>query len=150
MQHLLTPYSRKREPFAWWDGAFTEEQLDWLQQKAKEATQQAQVDKKNKYEVNDSIRRSELNWLSKDAECAWVFEILGNVASSINSEYFGFDLTGFGESIQLTNYHESKQGEYKWHQDFISLGVSRKLSIVVQLSDPNEYEGGELQILNEF
>ena len=145
MQHLLTPYSRKREPFAWWDGAFTEEQLDWLQQKAKEATQEAQI--KNKSEVNDSVRRSELNWLHKDAECSWVFDTLGNIASSINAEYFGFDLTGFGEPLQLTNYHEARQGQYTWHQDFTSSGPSRKLSMVLQLSEPNEYEGGELQIL---
>jgi len=147
MQHLLTPYSRKIEPFAWWENAFTEEQLNWLQQKAKEATQEAQVGGGNGGEVNTQIRRSELNWLKKDPECAWVFEQLAHVAASLNADYFGFDLTGFGEAIQLTNYHEAKQGNYIWHQDF-GRGVSRKLSIVLQLSDPKEYEGGELQILN--
>jgi PKHD-type hydroxylase len=147
MQHLLTPYSKKIEPFAWWENAFTEEQLNWLQQKAKEATQEAQVGGGNGGEVNTQIRRSELNWLKKDPECAWVFEQLAHVAASLNADYFGFDLTGFGEAIQLTNYHEAKQGNYIWHQDF-GRGVSRKLSIVVQLSDPKEYEGGELQILN--
>jgi PKHD-type hydroxylase len=35
---------------------------------------------------------------------------------------------------------------YNWHQDF-GTGVSRKLSNVVQLSDPSEYEGGNLQIM---
>jgi PKHD-type hydroxylase len=147
MQHLLTPYSRKIETFAWWENAFTEEQLNWLQQKAKEATQEAQVGGGNGGEVNTQIRRSELNWLKKDPECAWVFEQLAHVAASLNADYFGFDLTGFGEAIQLTNYHEARQGNYTWHQDF-GRGVSRKLSIVVQLSDPKEYEGGELQILN--
>jgi PKHD-type hydroxylase len=29
----------------------------------------------------------------------------------------------------------------------VASGISRKLSIVLQLSDPSEYEGGELQIL---
>mgnify|MGYP003665058557 CR=1 FL=1 len=147
MQHLLTPYSRKIEPFAWWEGAFTEEQLDWLQQKAKEATQEAQVGGGNGGKVNDNIRRSKLNWINKDPECAWVFEKLAHVASSLNADYFGFDLTGLGEALQLTNYDESRQGTYKWHQDFGSTGVSRKLSMVLQLSNPSDYEGGELQIL---
>ena len=147
MQHLLTPYSKKIEPFAWWEGAFTNEQLDWLQNKAKEATEKAQIGGGNGAEVNDNIRRSELNWLNKDSECAWVFERLAHVVESLNADYFGFDLTGFGESIQLTNYHEARQGTYVWHQDFGSSGISRKLSIVLQLSDPNEYEGGELQLL---
>lgn len=149
MQHLLTPYSRNIEPFAWWEGAFTEQELDWLQQKAKEATQEAQVGNGRGGEVNPNIRRSELNWLSKDKDCAWVFERLAHVASSLNADYFGFELTGFGEAIQLTNYHEARQGNYTWHQDFGSSGASRKLSLVLQLSDPSEYEGGELQILTK-
>jgi len=147
MQHLLTPYSRKIEPFAWWEGAFTGQQLDWLQQKAKEATQEAQVGGSNGGEVNDGVRRSELNWLHKDSECAWVFERLSHVAASLNADYFGFELTGFGEPIQLTNYHEARQGNYVWHQDFGASGISRKLSMVLQLSHPNEYEGGDLQLL---
>jgi hypothetical protein len=53
MQHLLTPYSKKIEPFAWWENAFTEEQLNWLQQKAKEATQEAQVGGGKRGRVND-------------------------------------------------------------------------------------------------
>jgi PKHD-type hydroxylase len=147
MKHLLTPYSRKIEPFAWWEGAFTDQELDWLQQKAKEATQEAQVVNGKNMVVSEEIRRSELNWLGKTEETAWVFEKLANVTASLNADYFGFDLTGFGEDLQLTNYHEARQGHYRWHQDFGLEGISRKLSLVLQLSDPSEYEGGELQIL---
>jgi len=147
MQHLLTPYTRKIEPFAWWESAFTDQELDWLQQKAREAVEQAKIGGGSGGEVNDGVRRSELNWLHKDSECAWVFEGLANVASMLNADYFGFELTGFGEPIQLTNYHEARQGTYVWHQDFGSSGISRKLSMVLQLSDPSEYEGGELQLL---
>ena len=32
-------------------------------------------------------------------------------------------------------------------EPFGASGISRKLSMVLQLSDPSEYEGGELQIL---
>lgn len=149
MQHLLTPYTRKIEPFAWWEDAFTDQELNWLQQKAREATQEAQVGGGNGGEVNQNIRRSELNWLAKSEETNWVFARLSHIVSSLNADYFGFDLTGFGEALQLTNYHEAKQGMYTWHQDFGSSGVSRKLSLVLQLSDPNDYEGGELQLLTK-
>ena len=147
MQHLLTPYSRKIEPFAWWDGAFTNEQLDWLQEQAKKAEEIGCVGGGGEGKNNSDVRRSQLNWLSKDKESEWVFKSLSHVASQLNANYFGFDLTGFGEAIQLTNYHEEYQGTYKWHQDFGGSGPSRKLSMVLQLSDPKEYEGGELQIL---
>jgi PKHD-type hydroxylase len=35
---------------------------------------------------------------------------------------------------------------YGWHQDY-GAKVSRKLSLTVQLTDPSEYEGGNLQIM---
>ena len=147
MQHTITPYSKGIEPFAWWEGAFTEQQLDWLQSKAKEATKKAEVGAINQAKIKEEVRRSELNWLNNNTECEWVFDRLSHVAASLNAKYFGFDLTGFGEPVQLTNYHEDRQGNYVWHQDFGSSGISRKLSMVLQLSDPQDYKGGELQIL---
>jgi PKHD-type hydroxylase len=147
MQHVLTPYSRKIEPFAWWEGAFTEEQLNWLQQKAKEATTPAQVGGGGHGAIAEGIRRSELNWMPKNENTAWVFETLAHVVSSLNADYFGFNLTGLSEQIQLTNYHENNKGMYGWHQDFGAAGNSRKMSLVLQLSDPEEYEGGQLQLL---
>jgi PKHD-type hydroxylase len=147
MQHLLTPFARKIEPFAWWEDSFTNEQLDWLQQKAKEATQDAEVGGGSGGVVNDQVRRSQLKWIEKSQDTAWLFEGLSHVASRLNADHFGFELSGFGESLQLTNYHEANQGTYTWHQDFGGTGASRKLSMVLQLSDPSEYEGGELQLL---
>jgi hypothetical protein len=43
MQHLLTPYAQAQEPFAWWEGAFNEQQLNWLQQQARNWQQKAAV-----------------------------------------------------------------------------------------------------------
>ena len=145
MQYLLSPHSKRIEPFAWWDNAFTEEELNWLQQKAKNAIEPAQVS--NVGNVDEEIRRSELNWLHNISENRWVFDKLANIVCSLNTQYFSFDLTGFGEAIQLANYGEDKQGMYIWHQDFGKEGISRKLSVVMQLSEPSQYEGGELQLL---
>ena len=150
MQHLLDPYARNVNPFAWWQGAFSEEELNWLQQQAKVASQEAQVGgRSGDGSVNQEIRRSELNWLTNTEETRWVFERLAHVVSSLNADYFGFDLTGFGEPLQLTNYHEARQGMYDWHQDFGASGISRKLSLVLQLSDPSDYEGGNLEIMTK-
>ena len=58
---------------------------------------------------------------------------------------WNFDLTSAPECIQYTEYHGSDMGEYAWHQDIGPNELSaRKISITVQLSDDNEYEGGEL------
>lgn len=148
MQHVLTPYAMPVEPFAWWEGAFTDQELDWLQDQAIRADQKAQVGSNAREETLNRIRRSKVSWLNKTQETAWVFERLSDVVSSLNAQYFRLDLTGFGESIQLTNYDQSEHGMYGWHQDYGGpIAPSRKLSIVLQLTDPARYEGGNLQIL---
>jgi PKHD-type hydroxylase len=64
----------------------------------------------------------------------------------LNAQYYRFDLTGFGEPVQLTQYDQSENGMYGWHQDYGG-GISRKLSLVLQLTDPAGYEGGNLQVM---
>jgi len=146
MQYVLTPHARQIEPYVWWEGAFTEQELDWLQSKAKESVQNGLVENAGTNEDNPHFRRSKTNWLYNSPETSWVFEKLGSVAARLNANYFGFDLTGFGEQLQLTHYDGTQNGMYGWHQDYNSI-VSRKLSLVLQLSDPSEYEGGNLQVM---
>jgi PKHD-type hydroxylase len=147
VEYILTPYSRQIHSFVWIDGTFTEQELDWLQNKAKESKQDAtvggNVDRNGG--VNQNIRRSQISWISNQSDTRWIFQKLGVAASKLNSEWFGFDLTGFGEQLQLTHYDQSENGMYGWHQDYGS-GISRKLSLVLQLTDPSEYEGGNLQL----
>jgi PKHD-type hydroxylase len=148
MQHMLTPYTIPVEPFVWWEGAFTEQELDWLQERSKNADQQAQVGGNPSGDELNNIRRSQVSWLNKTSETAWVFDKLAHVASSLNAQFYRFDLTGFGEAIQLTNYNQSEHGMYGWHQDYSGNSTpSRKLSLVLQLSDPAQYEGGNLQVM---
>lgn len=144
MQHLMTPYAMPIEPFAWWDNAFNDQELNWLQERAVHAQEQAKVGGGSA----ENIRRSKVSWLDKTQDTAWVYERLAHAAASLNAQFFRFELTGFGEPLQLTNYDQSDHGMYGWHQDYgIKEGPSRKLSLVLQLSDPAQYEGGALQVL---
>lgn len=146
MQHVLTPHSETIEPFAWWEGGFSDQELDWLQNQAIKADQRAQVGGNPVGEDLARIRRSQVSWLNKTQDTTWLFEKLGHIASSLNAQYYRFDLTGFGEAIQLTNYDQSEHGMYGWHQDY-NAKISRKLSMVLQLTDPSQYEGGNLQFM---
>jgi PKHD-type hydroxylase len=145
VQYLLTPRALPIEPWAWWEGAFTDQELDWLQVKAKNAEINAIVGGSS--EVVPSMRRSQVSWLNNTPDSEWVFDRLADVVSQMNAQHFRFDLTGFGEPMQLTNYDQSENGMYSWHQDYNHIKISRKLSITVQLTDPAEYEGGNLQIM---
>ena len=48
--------------------------------------------------------------------------------------------------IQYTEYHESDKGCYVCHYDISSCspGVYRKISVIVQLSHHDEYDGGDV------
>lgn len=142
MEYLITPHALRVEPWAWWDGVFTDPELNWLQNKAKNAEQTAATG----MGVDREIRRSQVSWVTNTQDTTWVFERLASIAAQMNAKHFRFDLTGFGEALQLTNYDQSENGMYGWHVDY-GTDVSRKLSLVVQLTDPSEYEGGNLQVL---
>jgi PKHD-type hydroxylase len=146
MQYVITPVAHNVEPIAWWEGAFTEKELNWLQQKAKLATQNAQVGFGGGGAIDPNIRRSNVDWLNNTPETVWVFDKLAHVTAKLNAQFFNFDLLGFGEALQLTHYDQSENGMYGWHQDYGG-GVSRKLSLTVQLTDPSEYEGGNFEIM---
>jgi PKHD-type hydroxylase len=98
-------------------------------------------------DVDVSLRRSQIAWLAPDEGATWVYDKLATLAARANRVY-GFELTGFVEDLQYTVY-DRPGAFYTWHQDGLDGEVaSRKLSLVVQLSGPRDYEGGELQFLD--
>ena len=70
-----------------------------------------------------------------------------NMALEANNSLWHFDLISVDEKIQYTEYYDTADGHYTWHQDIGGGSASkRKISITVQLSDPEEYEGGDLEM----
>ncbi len=96
-------------------------------------------------EHDDTIRHARIAWIPADEPWTWVYDKLAAVVGRANRVY-GFDLIGFTEDLQFTEY-EGEGAHYTWHQDGLhgELAV-RKLSLVVQLSDPDDYDGGDLEL----
>lgn len=146
----LPPVQERVIPYAFWDDAFNENELNWLQSQAVAANQPAEVGRSEDAEsggsgVSRDLRRTLVSWLRFDVTTEWVFSKLAYVAQSLNSQYYRLDLTGFTEPLQMTNYLGGDNGTYGWHVDYGTF-ISRKLSLVLQLSCPSSYEGGELQL----
>ena len=97
-------------------------------------------------EVNKTKRRSKVFWLPKTDEFLTIYKTFHELIGKCNSEFYKFHLTEITEHIQYTVYNSDDQGYYDWHIDMGPDKAHRKLSLVCQLSDPSEYEGGELQI----
>ena len=67
---------------------------------------------------------------------------------SLNNQFWNYDLADVFE-FQLIKYDVG--GNYNWHCDYgeaPARGSVRKLSMSVHLTDPKEYEGGELNLIN--
>ena len=96
---------------------------------------------------NDKIRKSIVRWINPTSQTNFIYEGLKYAIEVSNKQYFNFDLRGFAESLQFTEYHSSKH-HYDLHKDSGSQsGAPRKLSLTVQLSDPKDYKGGDLKLL---
>lgn len=95
-----------------------------------------------------AIRRSQVKWVPRTEQWVWLYERFFDEVVQANNQLWAFDLTGFGDEIQLTRYEGGDQGHYGWHRDCGDRASSnRKISAVVQLSPPEDYEGGHLQFM---
>lgn len=118
------------------------------------------------------IRTAKNSWVPSTH---WSCGFIMHYVNLVNKDNFNYDLVGLqGETMQYTVYEEGNF--YTWHNDdgivglykpladgpnvgntearaidFVNSNTQliRKLSFSLQLSDPSEYEGGQLQLLDE-
>ena len=98
---------------------------------------------------NSTIRRSETSWLRGSVKHLEVYTPILQLIKKVNQDFYGFDLTD-PEPFQITRYDEQNQGFYHPHEDGVYDPVPvgsfvRKLSLSIQLTSPEYYEGGEFE-----
>lgn len=87
-------------------------------------------------------------------DCGWLYDRIAQRVGTANSAYFEFDLVGVIEQVQFLKYTASASGErpdghYSWHVDFGEGAMStRKLSLVVQLSPGEAYDGADFTMMS--
>lgn len=119
--------------------------------------------------LNKEKRNSKNTWVPTTS---WIGGFVWHYIERANRENFLYDLRCIdNESMQYTKYEEGEF--YGWHNDAglytqykpVSVGnrseglaqdylnerveMIRKLSFVLQLSDPDDYEGGNLQLMDD-
>lgn len=99
--------------------------------------------------VDLSARNTTVCWVPENDQISLLmfnFALLANSKAGWN-----FDIDGI-EPLQLGEY--SAGGHYGWHMDSLlfddnPVTAARKLTVVLMLSDPADYEGGELLLRRE-
>ena len=128
---------------AFWNNAFSKEECQTIIDIAKN---KGLVKGKTKGESD--ARDSKISWLYPVDGMDWVFRRVTDITLNLNERFFKFDLFGINEGFQFTNY-EAPSGKYGKHVDRGMNITIRKLSISIQLTDPEKYEGGELYLYDE-
>jgi len=100
-------------------------------------------------EIDKNVRCSQVGWLSLNEKTNHIWQKLAYAVAEVNRNFFHFDLDGCYEPAQLGLYTENSKDHYDWHTDdcLTTKRTPRKLSMVLLLSDPSEFEGGDLQIM---
>ena len=126
--------------------------------------------------INENIRNSKNSWIPTNH---WIGGFIWHYVQKANRTNFLYDLSHIdGEAIQYTKYgvgdyynwhldsgldtyykpirtEQSAEGSLDNNDEFlinsvkINCEIIRKLSFSIQLSDPDDYEGGNLQLMDE-
>jgi len=154
----------------WYFSDLPEEVVDIIEKDLTEKFDQQMADSRLHGDaLNKEKRNSQNAWIPTTH---WVGGFVWHYIERANRENFLYDLRCIdGESMQFTKYDVGQF--YGWHndaglatqykpvsvgnrqeglaQDFLNekIEMVRKLSFVVQLSDADDYEGGNLQLLDE-
>ena len=97
------------------------------------------------------VRSTDLRWLARGEETEWLYERMLALAEAANWDWGYKDLDAMQE-LQLGVYDAAAAAHYDWHADeHWATGTGRKpqvriVSLSVQLSEEDDYDGGELQI----
>ena len=101
--------------------------------------------------LDEDVRRTDVGFWD---ETHWINGLLAHYASLANRETWNLDISLMA-GVQYAIYTE--QSFFQWHTDELAqpygplaparwIGLNRKLSVIVNLTDPQAYEGGDVQL----
>lgn len=98
-------------------------------------------------------KRITLNAVVSKDDFKWLYDKARSLSCLLNKEYFQVDIFGILENALYMKYNSNENlemcGFFDWHKD-VGDGYPnlRKLTMVVSLSDPSDYEGGDLHLFD--
>jgi PKHD-type hydroxylase len=96
------------------------------------------------------IRKSIIKFIpTNDGELSYILDLIWRSALDANHNHFNFHLSKL-DYLQFTEYDAAYAGHYKTHKDIFWLNgdplYHRKLSFIIQLTDPTEYDGCDFEL----
>lgn len=134
--------------YYWFPTAFTPDELVEIESMTSDLSfEDAGIGEEASSRIETEYRKSKVKWCPQNDKWWWVYDKLHNMIVEANDSMWKFDLHSMREQIQYTEYYAGG-GQYDWHMDCgIGIQNQRKVSVTVQLSHPDEYEGGDLEFM---
>ena len=100
---------------------------------------------KDQETIDESYRKTDVAFLLEQED--EMYPMVNHYINEANDLFFKYNIK-YTEPVQFARYKDG--GHYYWHQDFSPTlnGESRKLSLTMNLSDTNTYEGGRLEFFS--
>ena len=76
------------------------------------------------------------------------FDQIKEVTKAANNQVYGFDLLGIIDQDFPQVFKYTSDCYYNWHIDLNVVAPTRKMTFIINLSDENDYKGGDLEFLN--
>ena len=153
MIYPLSPFSSPgKSNLCFWENFLSDQDINYILSRPEWfSIDDAQVGDGAEGVVNKEKRITTVSWMGWDQKNHEIWQKITTAIWSVNRQFFQFELTGCYEPAQLGSYSDKDSGHYDWHIDsgLETATVPRKLSMSLLLSDPSEFEGGELQIMSE-
>ena len=149
MPFKLQKYSHKLQQYCVVNNAFTQDECDKIVDlEDLQKFQKGGVGTAGQGQINKKARDSDIMWLSHDQNSDWLFQKFGNLVSLVNYDHFMYNIDGF-DAFQYTVYRAKNKQHYDFHidSDQNSQNYIRKIIASVLLSDPDDYEGGEFELV---
>jgi PKHD-type hydroxylase len=132
------------QPYATAQNFLTAQQMDWLITQAAPRLAEGKLSFGN---TDANLRRSQVVFIGQEQKYAWLYERLWAAVQACNPQCFDVDVASIEPSVQVARYDSADSGFYDWHFDFGPAKPLRKLSISIQLSSSDDYDGGDLEML---
>lgn len=141
-----------RGEWCYFKSYFTKQQCDKMVETIqKRPHKDAQIGVNGTIATDSSFRKSKIRFVNKgDSELGYMFDELWKNAIVANNDWFNFHISKL-DYLQFAEYDSANKGQYKTHHDVFYMNndpvYHRKLSCIVQLSDPKTYKGGDLELM---